>query len=109
MKWTRVVLTGNYLKWTLKKVKSRHTFESSFFELFFKIVVVEIRNLDKRPYKVVELPQQEILDLPKDGLQSWNDQSPDLRNFCEETVFRIKSKIVKRQLYLEPCFKDLDA
>lgn len=72
------------------------------------ILVVEIRSLDKRPYKIVQLPQQEILDLPKEGLESWNDQDPDIRNFWEETIFRIKSKIVKRQLYLEPCFKDMD-
>lgn len=70
--------------------------------------MVEIRNLDKRPYKIVELPQQEILDLKKDGLESWNDQRPASKDFCEETVFRVKSKIIRRQLYLDPHFKDLD-
>ncbi|KAG4066440.1 hypothetical protein HA402_007076 [Bradysia odoriphaga] len=70
--------------------------------------VVLIRNLDKRPYTIVELPEQEILELPKQGVECWNDQDPDTRDFCEETIFRIKSRIVKRQLYLEPYFKDLD-
>lgn len=57
---------------------------------------------------IVESPQQEILGLPREGLESWNNQDPYMKDFCEETLFRVKSKIVKRQLYLEPCFKDLD-
>lgn len=57
---------------------------------------------------VVELPAPEILDLPKDGLIPWDDQSCETKDLCEETVFRIKSKVLQRQLYLEPCFKDLD-
>lgn len=78
-------------------------FSGKFYRL-----VVQIRSLDKRPYKIVELPPQEILDLPKEGLPSWNDVSPNIKNFCEETIFLIKSKVIKRQLYLEPFFNDSD-
>lgn len=70
--------------------------------------MVEIKSLDKRPYVIVESPQHDIIELPKDGLESWNDQEPKIKDLCEETLFRVKSKIIKRQLYLEPTFKDLD-
>lgn len=57
---------------------------------------------------IVESPEQEILDLPREGLENWNEQDPQIRDLCETTLFNVKSKIVKRQLYLEPFFKDLD-
>ncbi|KAJ6633413.1 hypothetical protein Bhyg_16673, partial [Pseudolycoriella hygida] len=69
---------------------------------------VQIRSLDKRPYTVVNLPPQEVLNLPKEGLQKWDDQDVDIKSFCEDTIFRVKCAIIKRQLYLEPNFKDLD-
>lgn len=107
MNWIHVVLIGSYSKLILKKVIVLHFFSRPISHQMFHLVV-EIRSLDKRPYVIVESPQQDVLDLPKDGLENWNSQDPQMKDFCEDTLFRVKSKIVKRQLYLEPCFKDLD-
>lgn len=107
MNWIQVVLIGNYLKMILKKVVIPVSFPLFYITCLFHLVV-EMRSLDKRPYMIVESPQQNVLDLPKEGLENWSNQDRKMKDFCEETLFRVKSKIVKRQLYLEPCFKDLD-
>lgn len=67
-----------------------------------------IRNLDKKPFLIVELPQSDVLELPAVGQADWEAQTPKLRAFCEEVISNVKAKIHKRRLYLDQFFKAMD-
>lgn len=65
-------------------------------------------GLDKKPYKIVESPPQQIGSLSPMGQANWQEQPLTIRDRCEDAVFKVKSRIQKRGLYLEPFFRDLD-
>lgn len=71
--------------------------------------VVAVRCLDKRPYEIVDAPQTAVVELERIGQADWQQQQPPLRSLCEEALFKVKAKISKRRLYLEPFFKAFDS
>lgn len=74
-----------------------------------KIIQVFTENsLDKKPFTIVKSPPSEVANLKRDGQENWQKQTNAIRNVCEECLFKIKCRISKRRLNLEPFFKDLD-
>lgn len=76
--------------------------------LVLTCTVVVIRNLDKMPFTIVELPPREVVELHRVGQADWQTQQPALRSLCEEAIFKVKAKILKRRLYLEQFFMAMD-
>lgn len=48
------------------------------------------------------------MDLQKRGQRDWQAESSGIRDLCEEALFKVKSRIQKRRLHLEPFFRDQD-
>lgn len=78
------------------------------FELDVDDGLQAVRNLDKRPYEIVEVPPQAVLDVEPLGQASWAQQTDGMRSQCDVALLRVKEKIAKRRLYLEPLFRDFD-
>lgn len=76
--------------------------------LIIIFIVFTVRCLDKKPYEIVESPPQEISDLKKRGQKNWQAQMEQIRDLCEESLFKVKARIRKRRMHLEPFFRDLD-
>lgn len=76
--------------------------------VFWEKLVFTIRCLDKKPYTIVVSPPQEISDLTRIGRADWNEQSFEIRDLCELALFKVKERIRKRCLYLEPIYRDFD-
>lgn len=70
--------------------------------------VFTIKNLDKKPYEIVVAPPRAVAELPRDGSENWQQQTSDIRDLCEEAVQKVKDRILKRRLFIEPMFKVYD-
>lgn len=78
------------------------------FELDVDDGLTTVRNLDKRPYEIVVVPPPAVLDVEPSGQASWAEQTEGLRSQCDVAMLRVKEKIAKRRLYLEPMFRSFD-
>lgn len=70
--------------------------------------VFTIKNLDKKPYEIVVAPPRAVAELPRDGSENWQQQTSNIRDLCEEAVQKVKDRILKRRLFIEPMFKVYD-
>lgn len=98
-------LTGLAVKYQDEHDASRVNWKS--FETDIEEVNT-VRCLDKKPYEIVESPQPAVAELERIGQANWQEQSAEMRTMCEEALFKVKAKILKRRLYLEPFFKAMD-
>ncbi|XP_018048189.1 PREDICTED: uncharacterized protein LOC108687099 [Atta colombica] len=70
--------------------------------------VFTIKGLDKLPSLKVESPPQDIAELPRKGVQSWQCQPKDIRELCEDIMQRIRQRVEERRILLKQFFKDYD-
>jgi len=56
----------------------------------------------------VESPPQDIAELPRKGMQSWQCQPKDIKELCEDIMQRIRQRVEERRILLKPFFKDYD-
>lgn len=79
-----------------------------FLELikfFFKILT---RNLHKQPYKLVECPPTAVKKLNRPGTSNWECIPRELKQYAQETLFKLRHLIKSRQIFVEQFFKDFD-
>lgn len=65
-------------------------------------------NLEKNPFEIVIVPPQEVIDLKPEGNENWHDLKNEIRDLCTNVIYKIKSQISNRRLFLEPKFRMFD-
>ncbi|XP_076267066.1 uncharacterized protein LOC143200510 isoform X1 [Rhynchophorus ferrugineus] len=70
--------------------------------------VFTVKELEKVPTLKVDPPPQEVRDLPRLGGKNWQTVNTEHRDLCEDTVYKVKQKIIHRRILLKPVFKDFD-
>lgn len=66
------------------------------------------KNLHKDPRKVVQVPPEEILNLPKQGAYNWDCVSRYWNEICQDALYKIRATVVKRKLEIDGFFQDFD-
>ncbi|XP_017773462.1 PREDICTED: uncharacterized protein LOC108560438 [Nicrophorus vespilloides] len=70
--------------------------------------VFTVKNLERAPMLQVASPPREVKELPKRGTKSWDNVNPSMRDLCEETVEKVKNRIMRRRILLKPVFRNYD-
>lgn len=78
------------------------TFEDDIEQVF------TVKELEKCPCLEVESPPREIEELKKKGTKDWQNVNPGYRDICEDSVHKIKQRLLKRGIMLKPLFRDYD-
>jgi len=77
-----------------------------YFTYFY--LVFTVKGLDKLPTLKVESPPQEITELPRRGMLSWQCQPKSIRDLCEDILQRVRQRVKERRICLKQFFKDYD-
>jgi hypothetical protein len=48
------------------------------------------------------------MEMPRRGVEKWTGVKQELRDLCEETLAKIKQRILLRRINLKSVFKDYD-
>lgn len=56
----------------------------------------------------MQSPPREIEELKKKGTKDWQNVNPGFRDICEDSVHKIKQRLLKRGIMLKPSFRDYD-
>lgn len=70
--------------------------------------VFTTKELEKWPELRVEPAPPDVMDIPRRGQAVWMEVEPQVRDLCEETLEKLRKKIVQRRLNLKPEFKSYD-
>ncbi|XP_004533214.1 uncharacterized protein LOC101452318 [Ceratitis capitata] len=70
--------------------------------------VFTLKNLEKMPLVEVHSPPDYIQNMPRDGTLDWDRAEESVRNYCEEALLRIQTRIRNRRLHLHPFFRNYD-
>lgn len=78
------------------------TFEDDVNQVF------TVKELEKAPMLQVVSPPREVEELPNIGSRDWAKVEVSRRELCEETVSKVKNRIMRRRILLKPVFRDYD-